>query len=117
AQILVSRKEPQPIANNRTAEARREVAVPGALVPALPFRGLRSIQCEQYRLAGQAGRLPVIRRVVQKAVAALPGDDVDDGPLGVAVLGGSPHGLDLYFLNEVDARLGATAFCTTRRIT
>src|SRR5439155_1765375 len=36
AQILVSRKEPQPIANNRTAEARREVAVPGALVPALP---------------------------------------------------------------------------------
>ena len=35
AQVLVSRKEPQPIANDRTAEVRREVAVPDALVPAL----------------------------------------------------------------------------------
>ena len=36
AQILVSREEPQPIANDRTAEVRREVTVPRALVPALP---------------------------------------------------------------------------------
>ena len=38
AQVLVSREEPQPIANNRAAEVRREVAVPDALVPALPAR-------------------------------------------------------------------------------
>ena len=38
AQILVAREEPQPIANNRTAKVRREVAVPDALVPAIQLR-------------------------------------------------------------------------------
>ena len=39
AQILVSREEPQPIANRRTAEVRREVTVPGALVAACRLAG------------------------------------------------------------------------------
>ena len=62
---------------------------------------------EQHRLAGQAGRLSVVRRVVQKPLAALPGDDVDHRALHVAELGGRADRLDLDFLNEVDARLGS----------
>src|SRR5205814_2069067 len=103
----VSGKEPQPIANNRTAEIGREIPVPGALVRGLTFRRLSRIKCQQYRLAGQRRRLRVVRGVVQQTVASLPGDDVDHRALGPAVLRGRPHGLNLYFLNEVDARLGA----------
>ena len=62
---------------------------------------------ERDRLAGQAGRLPVVRRVIQKPLASLPGDDVDHGALHVAELGGRADRLDLHFLNEVDARLGS----------
>ena len=51
--------------------------------------------------------LPIVRRVVQKPLASLPGDDVDHGALHVAELGGRADGLDLHFLNEVDARLGS----------
>ena len=39
AQVLVSGKEPQPIANHRAAEVRRDVAVPDALVAALRLAG------------------------------------------------------------------------------
>src|SRR5258708_417294 len=44
AQILVSREEPEPIANNRPTEACRQIAIPRALVPAVPFRRLSRIQ-------------------------------------------------------------------------
>ena len=54
AQILVSREEPQPIANDRTAEVRREVTVSGALVAACRLAGAGIRQRD--RLAGQAGR-------------------------------------------------------------
>ena len=53
AQILVSRKEPQPIAHDRTAEVRREVAVPGALVPACRLAGAG---IREQRPAGSSGR-------------------------------------------------------------
>ena len=59
AQVLVSPEEPQAIANSRTAEVRRDVTVPGPLIPALPCRGCW--QREQHRLAGQAGHLPKVR--------------------------------------------------------
>ena len=62
---------------------------------------------QSHRLAGQAGGLPVVRRVVQKPLASLPGDDVDHRALHVAELGGRADGLDLHFLNEVDAGLGS----------
>jgi hypothetical protein len=104
AQMLVSREEPQPIANRRTADVRREVTVPATFVAALALAGAVG---EAYRLAGQAGGLPIIRGVIQKALASLSGNDVDDGTLNVAVLGGRPDRLDLYFLNEVDAWLGS----------
>src|SRR5205823_278644 len=105
AQILVSGKEPQPIANNRTAKRRREIAVPGALVPACLLAGASNE--EPHRLAGQSGRLCIVRRVVQKPLASLPGDDVDHGALHVAELGRRANRLDVYFLNELDARLGS----------
>src|SRR6478735_2910471 len=74
-QMLVSREEPQPIANRRTADVRREVAVCGTFVAACPLAG--SVR-QLYRLAGQPGGLPVVRGVIQKPLASLPGDDVDD---------------------------------------
>ena len=104
AQMLVSREEPQPIANRRTADVRREVTVPGTFVGAFLLAGA---VWESHGLAGQTGGLPIVRSVIQKPLASLPGDDVDDSALNVAVLGGRPDGLDLYFLNEVDARLGS----------
>ena len=105
AQALVSGEEPQPIANDRAAEAGREVAVLRALVAAvqLPRRVVR----EPHRLAGQRGGLPVVGRVVVKAVAAGFGDDVHDGALDVAVLDRRAHGLDLQLLDEVDAWIGS----------
>ena len=104
AQMLVSREEPQPIANNRAADVRREVTVPVALVAALQSAGAGNRT--SYRLAGQASRLPPVRGVIRKPLAPLPGDDVDHGALHAAELGGRAHGLDLHFLNEVDTRLG-----------
>ena len=77
------------------------------LARSYPLCALAARDGPRDRLAGQAGRLRVVRRVVQKAIAALPGDDVEDGALDVAELGGCSDGLDLDFLNEVDARLGA----------
>src|ERR1700704_5902161 len=70
AQVLVSSEKPEPIANNRTAEIRREVAETGGGGPA--WR-LATRDREQDRLAGQAGRLSEVRRVVEKAIAALSG--------------------------------------------
>ena len=61
AQMLVSREEPQPIANSRAADARREVTVPVALVATFQSAGVGN--GTPYRLAGQASRLaPVPRR-------------------------------------------------------
>ena len=60
-----------------------------------------------YRLAGQTRWLSIVRPVIQKFLASLPGDDVDHGALHAAELRGRPHGLDLHFLDEVDARLGS----------
>src|SRR5207245_2047054 len=104
AQVLVSSEKPEPVTNDRTAEIRREVTETGALVPA--WR-LASRDGEQDRLAGQAGRLSEVRRVVLKAIASLSGQHVEHGALDVAELGGHSHGLDLDFLNDVNARLGA----------
>src|SRR5687767_269648 len=103
--MLVSRKEPHPIANSRAAKVRREVAVPRAFVPTLQSAGAGNRASD--RLAGQAGWLPIVRRVVQEPLASLPGDHIDHGALDGAELGGRPHGLDLYFLNEVDAGFGS----------
>ena len=58
-------------------------------------------------LARQARRLRIVRRVIQQPRASLPGNDVDDGALNVAEFGRRPRRLDLDFLNEIDARLGA----------
>ena len=104
AQILVSREEPQPIANSRATDVRREVTVPVALVATLQSAGAGNRTL--YRLAGQTRRLSIVRPVIQKSLAPLPGDDVDHGALHAAELGGRPHGLDLHFLDEVDTRLG-----------
>src|SRR5215471_12642726 len=88
-QVLVAREEPEPIAIHGTAEIRREVAVSNPLVAAC---WLASILDWKYRrLAGQRRRLPVVRRVVEETVAPLPGDNVDDGALDVAVLGRRTH--------------------------
>src|SRR5215203_4941477 len=59
AQMLVSREEPQPIANSRSAEAGREVAVPVAFVPTLQSAGVGNRK--PYRLASQASRLTPVR--------------------------------------------------------
>ena len=104
ALILVSREEPQPIADNRAAKVQREVAVSGARIPAL-LHGVRNIEPDG--LAGQSGRLSVVRRVVEKPRAPLLRDHIDHSALHVAELGGRADGLNLYLLNEVDPRLGA----------
>src|SRR4029453_329297 len=57
-------------------------------------------------LTRQRGRLPVVRRVVQEAVAALARNHVDDGTLHVAELGRCTDALHLYFLDEINARFG-----------
>src|SRR5207245_3786001 len=101
-QILVSRKEPEPVANHRTTEIGREITVLHALVPGLRLAGRDR---QQHRLAGQAGCLAVVRRVVLKAIAPLPGDDIENRALKVAVLGARSRRLDLHFLNEINARL------------
>src|SRR5262249_24939549 len=62
-------------------------------------------------LRRQALSLEVVRRIVGELVAALPGDDVENGALDVAVLGRHADGLHLNFLNDVDARLGARYAC------
>ena len=104
AQVLIPSEKPEPVANHGTAEIRREVTVTGALVPA---RRLATRDREPDGLAGQAGRLPEVRRVVLKAIAPLFRQHVENGALDVAELGGHSHGLDLDFLNDVNARLGA----------
>src|SRR5580765_7886942 len=73
AQILISREEPQPIANRRAADVRREVTVPVALVATLQSAGTGN--STSYRLGGQASRLPPVRGVIQEPLAPLPGDD------------------------------------------
>ena len=105
AQVLISPEEPQAIANSGTAQVRRHVPVPGPLIPALPCRGC--CQREHHRLAGQAGHLPIVRRVVQKPGASLSRHDIDHGALNVAVLSGRPDRLDVHFLNKINARFGS----------
>ena len=105
AQTLVSAEEPQPIANGRTAETAREVLVLRASVTALLSLGAEIR--ERNRLAGESRRLSEVRRVEEKPLAALFGDDVDHPALHVAELRGRPDGVDLHFLDEIDARLGS----------
>src|SRR3954465_7150653 len=83
-EILISREEPQSILNDWSADVRRRIAVTGTLVPAHPVACARNDK--PHRLAGQSRRLPIVRRVIQKTIAALPGDHVDDGALDVAEL-------------------------------
>ena len=66
---------------------------------------------EQDRLRGQARGLRIVRRVVKQTIASLPGDDVENRALNIAVLGRHSYGLDLNFLNDVDARLGTRDAC------
>src|SRR5437868_3889107 len=103
AQILIPAEEPQAIAHDRPPEVRRDVAIPGTLVAAHPPA---RIVGQVYRLAGETGRLRVGRRVIEKTVAALPRDDVDDRSLNVAELRRRPDGLGLDLLDEIDARFG-----------
>jgi hypothetical protein len=65
----------------------------------------RTLIGQSNRLAGECRGLTVVGGVVGKAVASLPGDDVDHGALNIAEFGGRACGLKLKFLNEVDARL------------
>src|SRR5207247_571357 len=102
-EVLVAREEPQAIADNRTAEVGGEVPIPCALIST--FQRAGTWIGESDRLARQAGRLSVVGRVVEKPVAALSRDHVDDGALHVAELGRRPDRLDVHFLNEVDAWL------------
>ena len=104
AKVLIPGEEPRPVAHDRPTEIGREVTVSGALVAALRLGS--ALNGKHDRLAGQAGALPVVRRVVLKGVAPLPGDNVEHGALDVAEFGGRPHRLDLHFLNDVDAGLG-----------
>src|SRR4030095_16443250 len=104
AQVLISGKEPNSIAAQRTAEIRREVTVLDALESA---ERLAPRDREPNRLAGEARPLSIVRRVVQETIPPLPGDDVEHGALDVAVLSGCSDSLDLDFLNDVHARFGA----------
>ena len=104
AQVLVSGEEPQPIANDRAAEAGREVTVRLALVAGLQLP--RRLYTRRTGWLVSAGDLRVVGRVRLKAVTARFGDDVHDGALDIAVLDRRAHRLDLQFLNEVDAWLG-----------
>src|SRR6478672_3593098 len=101
-QILIAAKEPHALSDHRPSETGREIAVFGALVSGLT--GWRSGEGADNRLARERRRLAVVRRVVGEALAALPGDDVDHGPLNVAEFRRCPHRLDLDFLYEVSAR-------------
>src|SRR3954471_10583538 len=106
AQVLVAPEKPEPIAHGRASEVCREITVPDPFVTTLlPTRTLID---QLNRLAGECRGLTVIRRVVGKAVASLPGDDIDHCALNVAKFGGGACGLNLNFLNEVNARLGAS---------
>ena len=103
--VLVTPEEPQTIAHDRAAEAGREIAVPLPLVPARPSAGVGDGPHD--RLTRPRGRLPVVRRVELEEIAALFGDDVEDGALHVAVLDRRARRLNLDLLNRVDARLRA----------
>ena len=103
--VLVTREEPQMIAHDRAAEAGGEVAVPLPLVPARPSAGVGDGPHD--RLTRPRGRLPVVRRVELEEIAALFGDDVEDGALHVAVLDRRARRLNLDLLNRVDAGLRA----------
>ena len=104
AEVLVRAVEPEPIAENRTAEAGREVTVSFALVAA---RGLRPVRDrEDDRLRRQPGRLPVVRRLRLEPLAALLRDDVDHGALDVPELDRRADRLHVHFLDDVNARLG-----------
>src|SRR5262249_40422656 len=102
--MLVTGKEPQSIAHNRPAQIRRHIAIPNPLIAALRVAG-GGIRKHRW-LTRQRGRLPVVRRVVQEAVAALARNHVDDGTLHVAELGRCTDALHLYFLDEINARFG-----------
>src|SRR4030095_1342479 len=58
-QVLVTGKEPQAIANHRTAKRRRGVVIPAALVPAV--QDTSEIDRKSLGLTGQAAGLPVVR--------------------------------------------------------
>ena len=82
--MLVSRVEPQSISNHRAAQAIREIAIRGALIAAVKLPDI--VVCALHRLAGECPSLPVVGRVILKAVTAGLADHVHDGALDVAVL-------------------------------
>ena len=103
-EILVRAVEPEAVADNRTAQAGREIPVSFTLVAA---RGLRSVgDRSDDRLRRQSGWLPVVRRLRLEPLAALLGDDVDHGPLDVPELHRRADRLHVHFLDDVNARLG-----------
>src|SRR5262249_6017576 len=104
AQVLISRKEPDSIAMQGTAKIRREVPVPVAFISG---NATGVSERKHNGLGGQSIRLPIVRRVVGETIAALFRDDVEDGSLDAAVLGGCTDTLNLDFLNGVHAGFGA----------
>ena len=70
------------MSQGRPAKAGREVTISRPLVGALA-RG-RARHRQAHRLTGEARRLAEVRRLVMEHIAALPGDDVDNGALHVA---------------------------------
>ena len=115
AKVLIPREEPRPVAYDRSTEIGGEVMVSGALVAALRLGP--ALHRKHDGLAGEAGALPVVRRVVLKGVAPLLRDNVEHGALDIAEFGGRSHSLDLDFLNDVDAGFGhGAAAAGTREV-
>src|SRR6185503_13412447 len=103
AQVLIAAEEPGTIGYERTTKMSREVSVSHAGVRGLRFAASRARQFD--RLAGQAGRLAVVRNVRRKKVSPLFGHHVEHTALDVAELRRRAKRIDVHFLNDVDVWL------------
>jgi hypothetical protein len=93
--VLVGAEEPQLVLDDRAGELEGGVVVLVAGVGHAPVLGLVGVA------AGEAVGLEVEVRVAVEGIRALPGDDVEDRALHVAVFGGRPHREDLDLLDGV----------------
>ena len=109
--------KPGPLTEDEYREMQRHAEIGGAIVQTHEaMTDIASIVRHHHerfdgrgypdRLAGEACALPVVRRVIQEVFASLLRDDIDHRALHVAELHRRPDGLDLHFLDEVEAWLG-----------